>query len=46
LSTCLTQLNRHNRSSLDGRAMMLFLSLKTVSTSITVIEKRVRAADH
>lgn len=40
----LMQLNRYNRSTTAGREMELLLSIKTDSSTITVIEKRVRRA--
>ena len=42
IQSCLIQLNRYHRSTTAGRDMGLLLSIKTDSTSITVIEKSVR----
>ena len=45
IQACLMQLNRYNRSTTAGREMGLLLSIKTDSSSITVIEKRVRPVE-
>jgi hypothetical protein len=42
VQACLMQLNRYNRSTTAGREMGLLLSVKTDSSTIIVIEKRVR----
>ena len=44
IQSCVLSLNRYKRSTTAGREMGLCLSIKTDGTTITVIEKRVRAA--
>lgn len=45
IQSCVLSLNRYKRSTKAGREMGLCLSIKTDGTTITVIEKRVRAAE-
>ncbi len=45
IQSSLMQLNRYNRTTTAGREMGLLLSLKTETSSVTVIEKRVRSGD-
>lgn len=45
IQSALLSLNTYNRSTSVGREMGLLLSVKTDSTAISVIEKRVRPFD-
>lgn len=42
IQSCVMQLNRYNRNTTEGKEMGMVLSMKTESSSITVIESRVR----
>lgn len=42
VQSCVMQLNRYKRSAKEGREMGMCLSIKTETSTITVIEKRVR----
>ncbi len=44
VQSCVMQLNRYKRSAKEGREMGMCRSVKTETTTITVIEKRVRPA--
>lgn len=45
VQSCVMQLNRYKRSTVEGREMGMALSVKTATNTITVIEKRVRPSD-
>jgi hypothetical protein len=45
LDSCLLALNRYNRSTAKGRAMGVVLSIKTDTSSIAVIDAKVRPQD-
>jgi hypothetical protein len=45
VQSCVMQLNRYKRSTTAGREMGLLLSIKTDSSTITVVEKTVRAEE-
>ena len=42
LNSCVLELNRYNRGTIEGRDMGMLLSIKTGNSSIAVIRKRIR----
>jgi len=43
VSSCLLELNRYHRGTIEGRDMGMLLSIKTDNSSITVIQKKIRS---